>query len=70
MTPPTAGAAYAVRQIAQPALIDVDIVIPVYNEERALAHSVKRLQRFLRAEMPFSCRIIIADNASTDTTPD
>jgi putative flippase GtrA len=48
---------------------DVEIVVPVYNEERTLAQSVRRLHRFLAAEFPFSWRIVIADNASTDGTP-
>jgi putative flippase GtrA len=47
---------------------DVDIVIPVYNEERDLAPSVRRLHTFLNDEFPFSYRITIADNASTDNT--
>jgi glycosyltransferase involved in cell wall biosynthesis len=52
------------------AAVDVDIVIPVYNEERTLARSVLRLHRFLSQELPYSWRITIADNASSDTTPD
>jgi putative flippase GtrA len=47
----------------------VDIVVPVYNEEAALELGVPRLHRFLRAEFPFGWRIVIADNASTDATP-
>jgi|tagenome__1003787_1003787.scaffolds.fasta_scaffold20939857_3 putative flippase GtrA len=47
----------------------VEVVVPVHNEERALAPSVRRLHRFLSAEFPFSWRIVIADNASTDDTP-
>jgi putative flippase GtrA len=46
----------------------VDIVIPVYNEEADLAPSVTRLHRYLSAELPFSFRITVADNASTDRT--
>ncbi len=52
----------------QPA-VDVEIVIPTYNEQRALASSIRRLHRFLSNELPFSWRIVIADNASTDATP-
>jgi putative flippase GtrA len=48
---------------------DVEIVVPVYNEEPTLAVSVRRLHRFLTAEFPFSWRIVIADNASADGTP-
>jgi len=50
--------------------LDVEIVIPVYNEERALAVSIHRLHRFLDTHLPFSWQITIADNASTDITPD
>jgi putative flippase GtrA len=46
----------------------VDIVVPVYNEEADLARSVRRLDRYLRDRFPFSARITIADNASTDGT--
>jgi len=50
--------------------LDVEIVVPVYNEESALARSIHRLHHFLDTEVPFSWRITIADNASTDLTPD
>src|ERR1700760_1467426 len=46
----------------------VDIVVPVKNEERDLGPSGRRLGRFLREEFPFSARITIADNGSTDRT--
>jgi putative flippase GtrA len=46
----------------------VDIVVPVKDEERDLAPSVRRLCAFLRNEFPFSARITIADNGSTDRT--
>jgi putative flippase GtrA len=55
---------------APPHELDVEIVIPVYNEERALAASIYRLHRFLDTHMPFSWQITIADNASTDITPE
>jgi glycosyltransferase involved in cell wall biosynthesis len=47
----------------------IDIVVPVFNEAAALEPSVRRLHAFLRAEMPVTWRIVIADNASTDGTP-
>jgi glycosyltransferase involved in cell wall biosynthesis len=53
-----------------PAPPQVEIVVPVHNEERSLALSVRRLHRFLSAEFPFRWRIVIADNASTDITPE
>jgi putative flippase GtrA len=47
----------------------VDIVIPVYNEQHVLERSVRRLYGYLRTELPFTWRIVIADNASVDGTP-
>jgi putative flippase GtrA len=46
----------------------LDIVIPVYNEERDLPGSVRRLHQFLVDEVPYPARITVADNASTDGT--
>jgi putative flippase GtrA len=50
------------------AALDVEIVVPVFNEEAALERSVRRLHRFLSDEFPFSWRIVVADNASSDGT--
>jgi glycosyltransferase involved in cell wall biosynthesis len=55
---------------ATPPAGDVDIVVPVYNEEAALEQSIRRLHRFLTESFPFGWRIVIADNASTDATAD
>jgi glycosyltransferase involved in cell wall biosynthesis len=46
----------------------VDVVVPVYNESRALERSICHLHRFLEDNLPFRWRIVIADNASTDGT--
>src|SRR6266536_1759278 len=46
----------------------VDIVVPVRNEERDLAPSVRRLVAYLRESFPFRARITIADNGSADAT--
>lgn len=47
----------------------VNIVIPVYNEEKELAGSVGTLRDFLHDNLSdFVWRITIADNASTDRT--
>src|ERR1700750_1551882 len=62
---PRPNAAIAARDAGVPVL---DVVIPVYNEEVALADSVYRLHRHLRAQFPFPARITIADNASVDDT--
>jgi len=47
----------------------LDVVVPVYNEEKDLEDSVRRLHAYCRRVLPFSFRITIADNASTDQTP-
>jgi putative flippase GtrA len=47
---------------------DVDIVIPVHDEEAGLAASIERLHADLSARFPLSWSITIADNASTDGT--
>ena len=46
----------------------VEIAIPVYNEEAALEESVRRLHAFCAESLPWSFRIVIADNASVDGT--
>ena len=48
--------------------VDVEIVVPVYNEEADLDASVRRLHTFLRDRFPFTALMTIADNASTDGT--
>jgi putative flippase GtrA/glycosyltransferase involved in cell wall biosynthesis len=47
----------------------VEVVVPVHNEEADLRPSVLRLHAYLSTSFPFTWRITIADNASTDTTP-
>lgn len=46
----------------------VEIVVPVRNEERDLAPSVRRLAGYLRDRFPFTARVTIADNGSSDGT--
>ena len=46
-----------------------ETAVAVAGAEAALERSVRRLHRFLEAELPFSWRIVVADNASTDATP-
>ncbi|MCW2564478.1 MAG: glycosyl transferase, partial [Mycobacterium sp.] len=60
------NAALAARAAGVPVL---DVVVPVYNEQAALADSVHRLHRHLQENFPFPARITIADNASVDDTP-
>ncbi len=51
-----------------PAPPDVEVVIPVYNEERQLADAVTALRHYLDSSFPLTAGITIADNASTDGT--
>jgi glycosyltransferase involved in cell wall biosynthesis len=46
----------------------VEVAIPVYNEERVIAESVRRLHSYLTANFPFRFLITVADNGSTDGT--
>ncbi|HWE59976.1 MAG TPA: bifunctional glycosyltransferase family 2/GtrA family protein [Solirubrobacteraceae bacterium] len=50
--------------------LELEVVVPVYNEEQALVLSIRRLHRFLSSSVPLRWRILIADNASTDATPE
>lgn len=47
----------------------VDVAVPVYNEVHVLAESIHRLAQHM-ANLPFSWRITIVDNASVDGTWD
>ncbi|GLZ46191.1 sugar translocase [Actinomycetospora sp. NBRC 106375] len=46
----------------------LDVVVPVFNEERDLGPCVRRLHCHLTDEFPYPFRITVADNASTDAT--
>jgi glycosyltransferase involved in cell wall biosynthesis len=46
----------------------VDVVVPVYNEERDLGPNVRRLYEHLSRAFPFPAVITIVDNASRDGT--
>jgi 4-amino-4-deoxy-L-arabinose transferase-like glycosyltransferase len=46
----------------------VEVAIPVHNEEKVLAGSIRRLHAYLKGTFPYSVVITIADNASTDAT--
>jgi len=56
--------------VGRPTTLALDIVVPVYNEQTDLAPAVHRLHEYLTTKVPLSFRITIADNASTDETPD
>ena len=54
--------------MSPPVHTELDIVIPVYNEQSALEGSVRMLHGYLSRGFPFSWQITIVDNASTDKT--
>ncbi|MGH3719714.1 MAG: glycosyltransferase [Pseudonocardiaceae bacterium] len=59
---PTADATrWSVGRIAT-----VDVVVPVYNEERALPGCLHVLRSYLDDQFPFEWTITVVDNASTD----
>jgi glycosyltransferase involved in cell wall biosynthesis len=47
---------------------DVEVAVPVHNEEDQLAASVTTLRAFLDQSFPLQARVVIVDNASTDGT--
>ncbi|WP_238173592.1 glycosyltransferase family 39 protein [Kribbella speibonae] len=48
----------------------VDVVVPVFNEERSLPGCLRVLDEFLTTSFPFRSTITVVDNASTDGTLD
>ncbi len=65
---PLPSAAASVAEPQPPAGTVLDVVVPVYNEEADLEPAIRRLHQHLSTAVPFSFRITIADNASTDAT--
>jgi putative flippase GtrA len=65
---PTTEALPAGRAGLVPGPAQVEIVIPVLNEERDLGPSVRRLREYLAGHFPFAVVVTIADNGSTDGT--
>jgi glycosyltransferase involved in cell wall biosynthesis len=63
------------RRPAEPATpprpigIELDVVIPVHDEQSTLERSIRRLHAYLSSELRATWRIVIADNASDDATP-
>jgi putative flippase GtrA len=53
---------------SEPSTVEIEIVIPVFNEQDALEASVRKLHAYVQLRFPFTTRITVADNASTDAT--
>jgi len=47
--------------------MDISIIIPAYNEEKHLEHTLKSISRFFPQQ--YTHEIIVVDNHSTDNTP-
>lgn len=58
----------SVEGVQETSQVRVEIVIPVYNEERALPRCIETLRAYLAHTFPYHWQITIADNASVDTT--
>jgi len=52
-------------------VVSVDIVVPVLNEQDALEKNITRILNYANHNLndQYHCQIIIADNGSTDNTP-
>ncbi len=48
--------------------LDVEIVVPVYNEAAQLEERITALRTFLDTSFPFRALVTVVDNASTDDT--
>jgi len=48
----------------------VEIVIPVLNEEKALPHCIDTIVEFIRKLPGYEWKVTVADNGSTDRTPE
>jgi len=47
----------------------LSLVIPVFNEESCLESSLDQVHRYLETKIPFDWELIVADNGSTDESP-
>ncbi len=69
MPEPTAAALAPIAPSPAPVPPQVQVVVPVFNEEHALEPCLRRLHAHLSGPgFPFTWRIVVADNASTDAT--
>lgn len=50
------------------ARLQLEVVVPVFNEQESLVNSIERLHNYMVEHLAIAWRITIADNASTDST--
>lgn len=60
-TPDLSGSRWGPKQV-----VTVDVMVPVYTEERALPGCLRVLRAFLEDQFPFAWTITVVDSASTD----
>lgn len=53
--------------LAQRSVVDLEVVIPAYNEARRLPETLRRSVEFL-ADQPWTTRLVVVDNGSVDET--
>src|SRR5579884_1125336 len=68
--PPTPIGQVSAPARASLSLATVDVVLPVHNEAHCLEQSVRTLHAALSGEPEFRARIVIAENGSSDATPE
>lgn len=64
----TTEAIFAGQAGLPPGQTQVEIVIPVRDEERDLGPGIRRLREYLTDHFPFAAMVTIADNGSCDGT--
>lgn len=64
----TALAPYPAGVDSRRTRVDVEIVVPVFNEAAQLEERIRALRAYLDESFPFQALVTIADNASTDDT--
>lgn len=69
MTTETMWVAPAPADLFAPETVDLDIVIPVLNEELRLGATLEEIRRELD-RAPYRARVIVVDNGCTDATAD
>jgi glycosyltransferase involved in cell wall biosynthesis len=67
-TPAEAADVARIHVPARPA-VDLEIVVPAYNEERRIGPTLEKLRRFLGLQ-PYSAAVVVVDNGSVDRTAD
>ena len=63
----TSDATTGSSELVRRSVVDLEIVIPAYNEAQRIGHTLERTVEFL-ADQPWDARIVVVDNGSVDDT--